>query len=763
MTGPVNRGAHLKSSTIAPVVRLLRSPLRMGAKPGPLVLVSLVLLLLYYHSQRSKPLMLAAFPLRSALGAPPHAKSQSGVPLGFSSHSFEKERAWEQRYLKLPKSSRCGQFLRRLTSEPHVAGTTGDRRVTDYIAAEFNRDGLETEVVEYDVLLSYPKRTALELTKPERVTLAHPEPPIHGDKSTTVSDPMARMPWNGYSPSADLTAPVVYVNYGNAEDYDRLVGLGIHVRGRIVLLRYFHGYRGGKSLEAEKRGAAGVLVYSDPAEDGEPMGPVYPKGPWGPLGHFQRGAAVYDFIVPGDPLTPGWASVKGARRIAPGESRILPKIPMMPLSAADASQILSRLGGPPVPHDWQGALPFQYHVGDGTAQVHLNLEMDERVTPIWDVIGKIRGSEEPDKLVILGNHHDAWVYGAVDPSSGTATMLETARAFGTLLRKGFRPRRTLVFASWDAEEYTLTGSTEWGEQFEDNLKANAVVCLNVDAATSGKRLSVSLVPSLLPATIEAAQVVRDPASGQTLYDRWAKEKTALNVRSYAVAGSSAAAVPFGILGGGSDFMVFLQHDGVPSADLSFDGPYGVYHSVYDDYDWMKKFGDPGFKYHAAMSRLWGILALRFADADLEPLDYSGYAGEIAAYLAGLKTLAQPDFMSGEITPLIKKCRRWHDAAQSLTARIEALRDGTGSDLDGRDRAAFNECLGRQERALLNPEGIPGRPWFRHLIYAPLPSYEAETLPGLREALAEHDDARAHDQATKLGEAIDRAIEACRLQ
>ena len=433
---------------------------------------------------------------------------------------------------------------------------------------------------------------------------------------------------------------------------------------------------------------------------------------------------------------------------------------MMPLSAADASQLLSRLGGPPVPREWQGALPFQYHVGDGTAQVHLSLQMDERVTPIWDVIGKIKGSEEPDKLVILGNHHDAWVYGAVDPSSGTATMLETARAFGKLLRKGFRPRRTLIFGSWDAEEYTLTGSTEWGEQFEQNLKANAVVCLNVDAATSGNRLSVSLVPSLLPATIEASQVVRDPLSGQPLYDRWAREKTALNVRNYSVAGSSAAAVPFGILGGGSDFMVFLQHDGVPSADLSFDGPYGVYHSVYDDYDWMKKFGDPGFKYHAAMSQLWGILALRFADADIAPLDYSGYASEIAAYLAGLKTLAKPDFMSSEVTPLIEKCRRWHDAAESLTARVEALRAGTEKGMEGQSAAALNECLGRQERALLNPEGIPGRPWFRHLIYAPLPSYEAETLPGLREALAEHDNTRAHEQAARLGEAIDRAIEAC---
>ena len=695
-----------------------------------------------------------------------------GVPLGFSPRSFAVESGWEERYLKAVKSAECGRFLRRLTSEPHVAGTPGDRRVTDYIADQFRRDGLDTQVVEYQVLLSYPKTVTVEITEPDRVALAHPEPAVPGDKSTAVTDPMARVPWNGYSPSADITAPVIYANYGNAADYDQLAALGIDVHGRIVLVRYFHGYRGGKSLEAEKRGAAGVIVYSDPAEDGSRMGAVYPKGPWGPLGHFQRGAVVYDFMVPGDPLTPGWASVEGARRIAPSESQVLPKIPMVPLSAADAGEILRRLAGPAVSRNWQGALPFPYHVGDASTQLHLRLQMDERVMPIWDVIGRIRGSDEPDKLVILGNHHDAWVYGAVDPGSGTAAMLETARALGGLLRQGFRPRRTLVLGSWDAEEYTLTGSTEWGEQFEQELKQNAVVCLNVDSATSGRHLSVSLVPALLPAAMEAAQAVRDPLSGQSLYDRWAKEKGPVNVRSYAVSGAGGAAVPFGILGGGSDFMVFLQHDGVPSADLAFDGPYGVYHSLYDDFDWMRRFGDPGFKYHAAMSRLWGILALRFADASIEPLSYSAYAAEIASYLDGLKPAASADFSNQEIAPLIEKCRRWQVAAGEVTTRIEALRAGSGAagaggasspELDGRHAAAINSCLGAEERALLDPEGIPGRPWFRHLIYAPLPSYEAETLPGLREALAEHDAARAHDQAVRLGQAIDRAIAACRLQ
>jgi len=682
------------------------------------------------------------------------------VPLGFSPGSFEIERRWEALYQKLASRRQCGRFLRRCTAEPHLAGTPGDRRLTEFIADQFRRDGIETEVVEYKVLLSYPKSVSLQLIAPEQVTLAHPEPPIRGDKATQVADPLARLPWNAYSPSAEITAPVVYANYGNAEDYDRLAQAGIGVRGRVVLVRYFHGYRGGKSLEAEKRGVAGLLIYSDPAEDGASQGAVYPQGPWGPLGHFQRGSVVYDFLVPGDPLTPGWPSTEGARRIPEGESRILPRIPMVPLSASDAGEILSRLRGPEAPASWQGGLPFAYHTGDGAAHVHLALSMENHVTPIWDVIGKIRGSEDPDKLVLLSNHHDAWVYGAVDPASGTATLLETARVLGQLLRQGFRPRRTLLLGSWDAEEYTLTGSTEWGEQFEDELKKNAVVCLNVDSATSGGHLAVSLVPSLMPAAIEAAQAVRDPATGQTLYDRWTAEKRTLNVRNYSVPGASGGGVPFGILGGGSDFMVFLQHDGVPSADLSFDGPYGVYHSLYDDFDWMKRYGDPGFHYHAAMARLWGILALRFADADLEPLDYSAYAAEVEAYLTSLQSSAPSAFAAETIPPLLERCWRWRQTTSVVTARLEAWRSVPNPPGAPNAAAQVNACLAAEERALTDPEGIPGRPWFRHLIYAPLPSYEAETLPGLREALAEHDLPRAREQAQKLEQALERAIDAC---
>lgn len=691
------------------------------------------------------------------------------MPLGFSAPSFETEQKIEQRFLAIPNAAHCEKFLKRLTSEPHVAGTPGDHRVSQFIFDEFERDGLNPEMVEYKVLLSYPKKIAVDVVGPDPVKLANPEPAIPGDKSTRVTDPMARMPWNGYSPSADFTTPVVYANRGNAEDYDQLEKLGVSVKGKIVLTRYFGGYRGGKSMEAEKRGAAGVIVYSDPADDGAPKGSVYPRGPWGPLGHFQRGAVVYDFITPGDPLTPGWASTETARRIPESESKILPKIPMVPLSAADAREILSRLAktnSPEAPKGWQGGLPLPYRVGGEGVQVHMALEMENRVTPIWDVIGKIRGSEEPEKWVVLSNHHDAWVYGAVDPASGTAAMLETARALGELLKKGIRPRRTIVLGNWDAEEYTLTGSTEWGEQYADDLRKNGVICLNVDSATSGQDFTVSMSPSLLPAVVEATQAVRDPASGQSVYERWKERRAEASIRSYAVesaAGRDSGAVPFGILGGGSDFMVFLQHNGVPSLDMIFDGPYGVYHSVYDDFDWMKRYGDPGFHYHAAMSRVWGLLALRFANADLLPLDYSVYAREVAAYLEGLKKLAPPDFFESDIQPLIEKSDAWRDAAVRSNAELEEWRGNRSAPppTAAACNSEINSQLMGEERALLNDGGLPGRPWFHHLIYAPLPSYDAETLPGLREALQAKDVDGAREQATRLGEALDKARELLR--
>ena len=619
--------------------------------------------------------------------------------------------------------------------------------MAEYVAARFREYGLETEVPSYDVLLSYPRTVELEMVAPRAMRLARREEPLPEEPSS--SDPTASGPWHAYAKSGEVEADVVYVNHGQPEDYDRLSGMGVDVRGRVALARYFGGYRGGKSLEAERRGVAALITYSDPEEDGYVQGDVYPRGPWGNDSHVQRGANVYDFIVPGDPLTPGWASVAGARRIPEAESRILPKIPTLPLSFRDARVLLEALEGPVRPtREWQGGGPFAYHVGPGPARVRLRLDVSRETRTIRDVIGRVRGAD-PDpavarQIVLLSNHHDAWTFGGVDPSSGTATALELARSLGDLARRGLRPRRTIVLGIWDAEEYTLTGSTEWGEEHRDELAREAVVCLNVDASTSGDQLSASAVPSLRPLLYEAARSVPDPKGRGTVYDVW-RAGQERNVRGYGVvAGERTADPPVAILGSGSDYTVFFNHIGVPSADLVFDGPYGVYHSIYDSHEWMKRVGDPGFRYHAAMARLWGLLALRLANADVLPLDYGAYGRDLLAYLDDVATLAR----SRGVDAGLDRARR---AAQALS-RL-GVSEPTG---DATADAARSRALIEAERDLLAADGIPDRPWFRHLVYAPLPSYEAETLPGVREAILAGDAARAREQAERLAGALERA-------
>ena len=619
--------------------------------------------------------------------------------------------------------------------------------MAEYVAARFREYGLETEVPSYDVLLSYPRTVELEMVAPRAMRLARREEPLPEDPSS--SDPTASGPWHAYAKSGEVEADVVYVSHGQPEDYDRLVRMGVDVRGKVALARYFGGYRGGKSLEAERRGVAALITYSDPEEDGYVQGDVYPRGPWGNDSHVQRGANVYDFIVPGDPLTPGWASVAGARRIPEAESRILPKIPTLPLSFRDARVLLEALEGPVRPtREWQGGGPFAYHVGPGPARVRLRLDVSRETRTIRDVIGRVRGAD-PDpavarQIVLLSNHHDAWTFGGVDPSSGTATALELARALGDLVRRGLRPRRTIVLGIWDAEEYTLTGSTEWGEEHRDELAVEAVACLNVDASTSGDQLSASAVPSLRPLLYEVARSLPDPKGRGTVYDVWRAGQEG-NVRGYGVvAGERTADPPVAILGSGSDYTVFFNHIGVPSADLVFDGPYGVYHSLYDSHEWMTRIGDPGFRYHAAMARLWGLLALRLANADVLPLDYGAYGRDLLSYLDDVGALARTRGLDAGLD----RARR---AAQALS-RLGVSEPTGNATAD----AARSRALIQAERDLLSADGIPDRPWFRHLVYAPLPSYEAETLPGVREAILAGDAARAREQAERLAGALERA-------
>jgi N-acetylated-alpha-linked acidic dipeptidase len=687
--------------------------------------------------------LVALAPVLLLAAAPPVPE---GALRGFSLRAANRERAAEEALQALASPERCRAHHRELTREPHTAGTPEGKRVADYVAARFREYGFEVEQESYEVLLSSPRAVEVELTAPEPRRLGTREDVLPEDPDS--AHPHLSGPWHAYAKSGVVEAEVVYVNHGRAQDYDALERLGVDVRGRIVLARHFKGYRGGKSLEAERRGAAALVTYSDPEEDGYVRGDVFPRGPWGPDSHVQRGANVYDFIVPGDPLTPGWPSLPGARRIAEEESRILPKIPSLPLSFRDARQVLEALGGSVRPaRDWQGGGPFTYHVGPGPARLRLSVDVPRETRTITNVVARLRGgdAEVRDQVVLLSNHHDAWTFGGVDPSSGTAAALELARGLGELARGGHRPRRTIVFGIWDAEEFTLTGSTEWGEEHARTLAANAVACLNVDSATQGDRLSVGAVPSLRSFAYDAARSVLDPKGRGTLYDVWSAAGAGAGTGGYGVvAGARGDDPPVLVLGSGSDYTVFLNHLGIPSMDFTFDGPYGVYHSAYDSHAWMTRVGDPEFAYHAAMARLWGVMALRLANAEVLPFDYAAYGRDLVVYLDEVSARALARQLPLDLT-----------AARAAAEEMAALSPPPlGAHADA---LRANRALLRAERDLTEPAGLPDRPWFRHLVYAPLPSYEAETLPGVREAVDAGDAARARAQADVLARAIARAV------
>lgn len=645
---------------------------------------------------------------------------------------------------------RIREFHQFLSAEPHVAGSLRDRLLAEWTRDRFKEFGLdEVRITEHEVLLPYPLEVSVEMTAPRAWRATMREEPIAGDEYTARND--LGIPHHAYSASGDVTAPVVYAGSGNPADYDWLAAQGIDVRGKIAIVRYSvpYSYRGFKALTAQERGLAGILIYSDPADDGAGRGAVYPKGPWGPESHIQRGGTVYDFLVPGDPLTPGWASVPGAKRIQRREAVSLPKIISAPLSARDAREILRVLDGPRVPAAWQGGLGFTYRAGSGPATVRLRVRMDEAVRPIWTVTGAIKGGLDPDSLVIVGNHRDAWIFGGVDPSSGSAALMELARTLGALARSGQRPRRTILFASWDAEEFTLTSSTEWGEQHAATLARNAVAYLNVDSAASGPNFAASAVPSLNRVITEAAQQVIDPRRKIPVAAAWreqaARERGALPT-------ADGSNLINNRLGSGSDYTVFLNHLGIPIADLSFDGPYGVYHSAYDNHNWVSRIGDPGFLHHAALVKIWGLAALKLANADVLPLDVASYADRIAEFVKEAERNAA-------VTPELRAAvTRLQAAARATMAEVTRARVAG----DAEAQARLNRRLMAFERAFIDPAGLPGRPWYRHQLYAPRFTYAAEVLPALTEAAelppAARDASRVAAALVQITASLARATE-----
>jgi N-acetylated-alpha-linked acidic dipeptidase len=663
---------------------------------------------------------------------------------GLSRASDARIKPLQAQLLQTIRPENCRREHRIFTAKPHMAGSARNYELAQYVARQWREFGLEdVELIEHPVYLPWPVRYEATLVDAnEKLSLK--EEAIPQDTDSFATD--VGIPYCAYSADVDVTAPVVYVNSGNPEDYDLLAQQGVDVRGKIALARYSvpYSYRGYKALTAQKRGAAALLLYSDPADDGFKKGDVYPWGPWGPESHLQRGGIVYDFNLPGDPRTPGWASVPGGRFL-PAETAVsMPTIAAAPMSYKDARKLLEKMTGPTAPAAWQGGLPFSYRLGPTSDKLHLIIENDKQVRSIWNVIGRLRGTERPDEWVILGNHRDAWVFGGVDPSSGTATMMETARAFGELKRSGWKPRRTLVFGSWDAEEFTLTGSTEWGELEAEKLKAGALAYLNVDSSSSGNSFSASAVPALANFLRQVAREVPDP-SGGSIYDAWLRNSTAKSKEPEVTTR----------LGSGSDYTVFLNFLGVPVADLTFDGPYGVYHSIYDSFTWVDRVGDPGYYYHAAMGRYWAVAALTLSECDYVPLDYAAYAREVQNYLDETAEAAQKRKIELDFTTAREAARAWEKNGQAaLDAARTAVERGDKARVE-----RIHQGLMKVERALLDPEGLAGRPWFKHLIYAPRPTYKAMVLPALTEAIEAGDGPRARAELARLARALNRATAA----
>ncbi len=663
--------------------------------------------------------------------------------------------------MAIPDAKLAGEHLKILTAEPHWASSPEDYKTALYVAEKFKAAGLETSIVPYKVLLNKPASILVEAFDASGNKLMSGPTPEHVDPAkyggdAFQDDPRILTAFNGFSPSGDVTAPVVYANYGTLADFKKLASLGISVKDKIVLVRYGANFRGVKVYIAQQYGAKGVLIYSDPADDGFFRGDSYPKGPFRPASGVQRGSVQFLPIYPGDPETPGIASTPDL----PDSQRIklpvnVPSIPSNPLSYKDAAPILKALDGPDVPDGWQGSLPFTYHLGgSGKVTVHMHLEQDYARRTIWNVIGTIDGTDpaQKDDWVVAGNHRDAWVYGAVDPVSGTAAMLETVHGLGGLLKQGWKPKRRIVIASWDAEEPGLIGSTEWAEQNAAHL-SRAVAYFNTDVGVSGPNFNAAAVPSLKQFLREVTARVPSPKGG-TVYDQWkdqwTKTRQASNeAQDHGHKSAATSGVPIENLGSGSDYTPFIQHLGVPSTDIGSEGPYGVYHSTFDDYNWFIKFADPTFVYEQQQARVFGLEILHMADTDVLPYDYQLYGKEIVDYIEDAQRHAKKSGLKLDFTTTLAAARRFA-AAGAVIYKIQTNPPA--------DAASLNHALRAAEGDLLNPEGLPRRPWYKHTIYAPgeYTGYAAVVIPGVNEAIEAADAPRAQAQLAVLGEALNRA-------
>ena len=663
---------------------------------------------------------------------------------GFTERNATAQRALEVDAIRRPSADAARAHSRALSAETHVAGTPAQTRTRDYVLEQMRAMGLQTEVRSYSVFMPHATSVHLWRTAPTEKELSLGEPPVAGDSASAQRQyPTV----NGYSGVGEASGEIVYVNYGLIEDYARLDSLGVSVQGRIAVARYGRSFRGIKAREAERHGAVALLIYSDPQADGYVRGDVYPEGPMRNWDGVQRGSV---FNGAGDPATPGYASTANAPRLA-AERMALPRIPVVPISYGNASELLSGVRGRDVPAGWQGGLPFRYHVGPGPVQARVRVT-DDRVTEgtklIHDTFGIVRGSELPDELVIIGAHRDAWGPGASDNVSGTVSVLEAARAVADVVRAGHRPRRTIVFATWDAEEWGLIGSTEYVEDDSLRLLRGAVAYLNQDAAADGARFGAGGSPSLRALLRDVARGVPDPSGRGSVFDEWQHAAAIVDTTSPAMTDP----------GGGSDFAGFYNHLGIPIADWGFSGESGMYHSQYDDFAWMSRFGDPSFAYHATAAGIGAAMVLRLANADVVPYDYLEFARTMQRYVPGVdRQIAGRGWTTSTAALRTAITRMEREAANFVAARDSAL----AHTLSAPRRHAVNAALRQVERALTRPTGLRTRPWYRNLIYVADENngYANMPFPSVNEAIRDDDEALAERELSELAQRFDAATRA----
>ena len=678
-------------------------------------------------------------------GAPP--PQEPAQISGFLKSSLETQLESEKLILSVPSSERFGAHLLYLTEEPHQTGSPRNYELAEYVRDRFLEYGLE-DVRFHDTpaLIGYGRSVLVEILEPERKKLKMAEDPYPPDKDSNLYADYPLIPYHEYAPSADITAEVVYANGGSPEDFAELERMGIDVKGKIVVMRYSnpYSYRGYKVYLAESRGAAGSIIYSDPQDDGFFRGETYPHGPWGPPSHIQWGGIVYDWFGFGmTPFTFHWQKQEDGTWVeGPVRDKALPGIPSVPMSHEDASEILSRLKGPPVPEGWQGGLPFTYHFGPGPAKVHMKVDNIEKIALIRNVIATVPGSREPGKWVVAGNHRDAWIYGGYDPSSRTAALLEVARALGTAVKQGFRPRRTIVLANWDAEEDLLGGSTSWAKDNRAKLLRDGVVYVNLDSAACGPEFNGGSTPALADFLRQAAKSVPHPdIPGGSVYDHWVKASD-----------SGTAAVDEIV--GATDYTAFQENIGMSCIDMTFGESYGVYHSMYDNYFWMSQIGDPGFRYNVTCSQLLALILWRLSNADLLPMDYSNYARSTLAAIEEIESMSGPQ-SNIRLERARKAAQRWLKESSGWEKKVRRFL-AAGARLDARRAAEVNSLLMEVERAMTEEEGLKSRPFFKHLIYAPQPTYRRELLPRIFEAIKAREWENIPGYEDELVRAFERA-------